>query len=204
MSKVRYWLTGLTSAICLFSLWNLYQTKQQAKLIQYHITQVQKEMLAANEHTARLKMEWGILNQPERLEDLSKRFLPSLRPTETVQFAQLDQASSRLPETYSKIKSDHPTMLADNRHDNVTSSNVQAENISLAHNNIAPLPASVVSHAEDGGLESAINDLEKNDTQKHIRSLPVAQASPHSLDDSYDKLLTAFQQSPSAQMPSEL
>ncbi|KMQ91130.1 inner-membrane translocator [Lasius niger] len=149
-------------------------------------------------------MEWGILNQPERLEDLSKRFLPNLRPTETAQFAQLDQASARLPTTYATAKLNHHTMLADNKHDVAEDSASLTENISLARNNVAPMPASVVSHEEDGGLESAISDLEKNDTQKHIRSLPVAQASHRSLDASYDKLLTAFQQNPSAQMPSEL
>lgn len=199
MNKIGYWLSGATGALCLFTLWNLYQTKQQSKLIQYHIAQVQKETLSANAHTAMLKMEWGVLNQPERLEELSKRFLPNLRPTEAIQFAQLDQASARLPSTYATARLNQHTMLADKRSAAASGSN---GNIALARNTITP---SVVAHEEDGSLESAINDLEKNETEEHIHALPVAQASSrHVPDASYDKLLTAFQQNPSVELPSAL
>ncbi|QCE33970.1 hypothetical protein FAI40_00655 [Acetobacteraceae bacterium] len=203
MNKVGYWLTGLTSVFCFFSLWNLYQTKQQTKLVESQIAQVQKERLAANSRTALLKMEWGVLNQPDRLEDLSKRFLPNLRPTETEQFAQLEQAGKRLPSIYEPDTLGRQIMLA-GKHSKNEDSIKPSENIALARNTISAPPATIVKHEEDGGLDAAISDLAKNNTQEHIRSLPVSHRSPAREDESYHQLLTAFQQDTSPKMPNEL
>jgi hypothetical protein len=72
----------------------VFSVKSAVAGLEEELLRVRKEM--AQDHAAIhvLNAEWSYLNQPTRLADLAKRFLPKLQPVATVQYgapARLEQ-----------------------------------------------------------------------------------------------------------------
>lgn len=74
----------------------LYQTKHRAQLLDREITRVVQSADAARARTKMLRAEWAWLNEPERLQDLSERFL-QLKPMAPSQFVPMTELAQRLP-----------------------------------------------------------------------------------------------------------
>ena len=74
----------------------LYQTKHQAQMLDRQIMGVLKQTEAARERIGVMKAEWALLNEPERLADLSQKHL-GLRMLTPAQFVSVADLGSRLP-----------------------------------------------------------------------------------------------------------
>jgi hypothetical protein len=74
----------------------LYQTKHRTRLVDREIEQTMKQVEAARARIGLLEAEWALLNQPERLAELSDRFLP-LKPVVPGQFVTMADLDQRLP-----------------------------------------------------------------------------------------------------------
>ena len=74
----------------------LYQTKHRAQMLDREIVQTLKQADAVRERIGVLRGEWALLNEPERLAELSRQHLglQTLAPT---QFASLAELPNRLP-----------------------------------------------------------------------------------------------------------
>ncbi len=74
----------------------LYQTKHQAQMLDRQIMGVLKQTEAARERIGAMKAEWALLNEPERLAELSQKHL-GLRTLAPTQFVAVADLGSRLP-----------------------------------------------------------------------------------------------------------
>lgn len=74
----------------------LYQSKHQAQLLDRQIMGVLKQTEAARERIGVMKAEWALLNEPERLAELSQKHL-GLRTLAPTQFVAVADLGSRLP-----------------------------------------------------------------------------------------------------------
>ena len=74
----------------------LYQTKHQAQMLDRQIMGVLKQTEAARERIGVMKAEWALLNEPERLAELSQKHL-GLRTLAPTQFVAVADLGSRLP-----------------------------------------------------------------------------------------------------------
>lgn len=75
----------------------LYSEKHRTTLLDQQISRVVADTHAIRDRTAMLRAEWALLNQPDRLQGLSTRFLPRLQPMAPTQFVQLASLAARLP-----------------------------------------------------------------------------------------------------------
>lgn len=64
----------------------IYQIKHRVIDLEQSLNSLNHEIIATNEDIHILKAEWGYLNQPERLKDLSDKYL-QLRPIGHTQVA---------------------------------------------------------------------------------------------------------------------
>ncbi len=76
----------------------LYTEKHRTTVLDQQISQIIQNTRHVREHTATLRAEWALLNQPDRLQSLAGRFLPELHPMAPTQFVQMAALSQRLPE----------------------------------------------------------------------------------------------------------
>jgi hypothetical protein len=76
----------------------LYTEKHRTTVLDQQISRIVQDTRRVREHTAMLRAEWALLNQPDRLQSLAGRFLPTLRPMAPTQFVQMAALSRRLPE----------------------------------------------------------------------------------------------------------
>ncbi len=74
----------------------LYQSKHQAQLLDRQIMGVLKQTEVARERIGVMKAEWALLNEPERLAELSQKHL-GLRTLAPTQFVAVADLGSRLP-----------------------------------------------------------------------------------------------------------
>ena len=74
----------------------LYQSKHQAVMLDRQIMSVLKQTEATRERIGVMRAEWALLNEPERLAELSAKHL-GLRTLAPTQFASLADVGSRLP-----------------------------------------------------------------------------------------------------------
>ena len=88
--------TLLSLAAALGSGLYLYAEKHQAGLLDRQIGQVFKATQEARAQTEQLRAEWGLLNDPARLQGMADKYLP-LKPIEPAQYVQLEQLGDRLP-----------------------------------------------------------------------------------------------------------
>ncbi len=75
----------------------LYSEKHRTTLLDQQISRVVEDTQRIRERTAMLRAEWALLNQPDRLQGLSGRFLPQLQPMAPTQFVQMASLDGRLP-----------------------------------------------------------------------------------------------------------
>ena len=74
----------------------LYAEKHEAGLLDKQIGQVFKATQEVREQTKRLQIEWALLNDPQRLQDMAGKYL-SLKTIEPAQYVQLEQLGDHLP-----------------------------------------------------------------------------------------------------------
>ncbi|MBV9757415.1 MAG: hypothetical protein JO047_10210 [Alphaproteobacteria bacterium] len=74
----------------------LYQSKHRTRVLDQQIEQTMKQVEAARSRVGILQAEWALLNDPQRLAELSDRFL-SLKPVAPAQFVTLADLDRRLP-----------------------------------------------------------------------------------------------------------
>jgi len=74
----------------------LYQTKHRAVMLDRQIMSVLKQTEATRERIGVMRAEWALLNEPERLAELSGKHL-GLRTLAPTQFASVADFGSRLP-----------------------------------------------------------------------------------------------------------
>ncbi len=74
----------------------LYQTKHRAVMLDRQIMSVLKQTEATRERIGMMRAEWALLNEPERLAELSGKHL-GLRTLAPTQFASVADLGSRLP-----------------------------------------------------------------------------------------------------------
>ncbi len=74
----------------------VYQTKHRALLLDREIGHTIKLTEAARDRTTALRAEWALLNEPERLGELSRQHL-GLRPLVPTQFVTLTDLGAKLP-----------------------------------------------------------------------------------------------------------
>ena len=75
----------------------LYSEKHRTTLLDQQISGIVSDTQHIRERTAMLRAEWALLNQPDRLQGLSTRFLPQLGAMAPTQFVQLSALDHRLP-----------------------------------------------------------------------------------------------------------
>lgn len=74
----------------------LFRTSYQVQELENDLSELEHEIVREQETIRVLRAEWGYLNDLERLETASRRYLP-LRPTLPQQFTSLDRIPLRLP-----------------------------------------------------------------------------------------------------------
>lgn len=75
----------------------LYEKKHNTTVLDQNITQIVHDTQKVQSQTAMLRTEWALLNQPDRLNALSTRFLPNLHPMTPDQFVRISAVEARLP-----------------------------------------------------------------------------------------------------------
>ncbi|MCQ8277192.1 ABC transporter permease [Acetobacteraceae bacterium KSS8] len=75
----------------------LYSEKHRTTLLDQKISHIVADTQQIRERTAMLRAEWALLNQPDRLQQLSTRFLPQLTAMAPTQFVQMASLDARLP-----------------------------------------------------------------------------------------------------------
>ncbi|QDH24119.1 hypothetical protein D5366_01290 [Neokomagataea tanensis] len=75
----------------------LYTKKHNTTVLDQSITQIVRDTQKIQSQTAMLRTEWALLNQPDRLNALSARFLPDLHPMTPEQFVRLSAVEAKLP-----------------------------------------------------------------------------------------------------------
>lgn len=74
----------------------LYQSKHKAQMLDREIGRVLKQTDATREQIGRLRAEWAVLNEPDRLAELSRQHL-GLRQLSPTQFVAVAELGARLP-----------------------------------------------------------------------------------------------------------
>ncbi|MDI2090754.1 cell division protein FtsL [Commensalibacter oyaizuii] len=75
----------------------LYTQKHKTTMLDHQIAKIVYDTQKIKARTAVLRTEWTLLNQPDRLKDLSNKFMPTLRPLQPNQFVQMASATKYLP-----------------------------------------------------------------------------------------------------------
>nr|WP_294916480.1 hypothetical protein [uncultured Neokomagataea sp.] len=75
----------------------LYTKKHNTTVLDQSITQIVRDTQKVQSQTAMLRTEWALLNQPDRLNTLTTRFLPNLHPMTPDQFVRMSAVEARLP-----------------------------------------------------------------------------------------------------------
>ena len=87
--------------LCLFAAlgagFYLFQTKNQAMLLDREIVRTMKQADATRQRTGLLRAEYALLNDPGRLTELAAMFLPELKHTPPSQFSGTADLDRRLP-----------------------------------------------------------------------------------------------------------
>ncbi|WP_408873153.1 hypothetical protein [Gluconobacter roseus] len=86
----------------------LYTKKHETTVLDQKITKIVQETQRVRGQTAMLRTEWALLNQPDRLNTLAARFVPSLHPMEPDQFIRMASLEARLPAPGSKAQPADP------------------------------------------------------------------------------------------------
>jgi hypothetical protein len=89
----------------------LYQAKHRVHVIDAQIEKVVHQTEALREQARILHAEWTLLDQPDRLLQLSTQFL-TLQPTKPAQFASLKDLDARLPAVPPPPQTDTPAEAA--------------------------------------------------------------------------------------------
>jgi cell division protein FtsL len=72
----------------------IYQVKYEARALDEQIVSLNKDIESERDSVAVLRAEWSLLNRPERIERLAKKYL-KLAPTQPQQLVILDEVKDR-------------------------------------------------------------------------------------------------------------
>jgi len=73
----------------------MFLVKYQVMHLEANLAHVNRKIDADRAETHVLEAEWGILNQPARLDELRRRYLPNLTPLTGTSYGSLDQVPFR-------------------------------------------------------------------------------------------------------------
>ena len=80
---------GLVALAC-----GIYQVKYEARALDERLIVLEKEIEKERDALAVARAEWSLLNRPERIERLAKKYL-ELEPTQARQLVILDEVTER-------------------------------------------------------------------------------------------------------------
>ena len=86
----------------------LYTKKHETTVLDQQITKIVQDTQRVRSQTAMLRTEWALLNQPDRLNTLAARFVPTLHPMEPDQFIRMTSLEAHLPAPGSKAQAADP------------------------------------------------------------------------------------------------
>ncbi len=86
----------------------LYTKKHETTVLDQKITKIVQDTQRVRSQTAMLRTEWALLNQPDRLNTLTARFVPALHPMEPDQFIRMASLEAHLPAPGSKAQPADP------------------------------------------------------------------------------------------------
>ncbi|MFT8989506.1 MAG: hypothetical protein ABF959_04200 [Gluconobacter albidus] len=86
----------------------LYTKKHETTVLDQQITKIVQDTQRVRSQTAMLRTEWALLNQPDRLNTLAARFVPTLHPMEPDQFIRMASLEAHLPAPGSKSQAADP------------------------------------------------------------------------------------------------
>jgi len=89
-------ITLITALLAILSGLYLYHSKNAVLMLDRRIEKIARDTMAIGNQTRLLHAEWTLLNDPERLRELSDRYL-ALRPLAPTQFTALADLGSRIP-----------------------------------------------------------------------------------------------------------
>ena len=91
------WLTLATLVVV-----GLFHVKHQVQTLEDEIVRVNRQIASERETIHVLNAEWGYINQPQRLDTLSSRYLDlqPLKPNQIVNLGSLDRKSTRLKSSH--------------------------------------------------------------------------------------------------------
>jgi hypothetical protein len=75
----------------------LYDTTFEVQELEGQLSRINRQIVAEREVIQVLKADWSLLNDINRIEQLSVRYLPELRPAEATQFVALKTVPQRTP-----------------------------------------------------------------------------------------------------------
>lgn len=83
-------LSGITGMV-------LYTQKHKTTVLDHQIAKIVANTQTIQSRTTMMQTEWALLNQPDRLKNLSTHFLPQLHPVQPYQFVQMSSLVQQLP-----------------------------------------------------------------------------------------------------------
>ena len=90
----------------------LYTEKHRTTVLDQQISKIVQDTQHIREHTAMVRAEWALLNQPDRLAALAGHFLPNLQPMAPGQFVQMASLAQHLPEIPAPAAISAPAAIA--------------------------------------------------------------------------------------------
>jgi cell division protein FtsL len=91
--------------------YGIYQVKYEARALDERIAVVTKEIDEERDALAVARAEWGLLNRPERIERLAKKYL-DLAPAQPAQLVILDEVTEKDFARASKMAAPDKTVSA--------------------------------------------------------------------------------------------
>lgn len=86
----------------------LYQSKQQARVLDRQIADIRGAAAALHQRAEVLRAEYTLLNDPTRLSGLATTYLPDLKPTQPGQWTLMAELDKRLPQVGDAIAAPSP------------------------------------------------------------------------------------------------
>lgn len=154
----------------------LYAQKHKTTVLDHKIAKIVYDTEKIKSHTAILRTEWTLLNQPDRLKTLTNDFLPQLHPLAPTQFIQMASLSSYLPPVQKEQEKDKTreqlvqSVANDHKQDHAAISPAPTP---------APAPAPSTNKAENHEADDNDDDDDSIDQQNTPSPSLKPKSSPH-------------------------
>ncbi|UYH51685.1 hypothetical protein N5W20_02090 [Candidatus Kirkpatrickella diaphorinae] len=135
----------------------LYSKKHQTNVLDENIRTIVRQTDDVRQQTAMLQSQWALLNQPDRLQKLSARFLTDLTPMAPTQYKRLGTAIAALPA---------PGSAGPQRDMMVAAASAPSDTMSVQH--AAPAPATQTSQAVKAKPTEVMAAAQRDASPHHV------------------------------------